>query len=343
MSLGSRASTLSVTGLSVNYRTGRGRVRAVRDLSFDVEPGEAVALIGESGSGKSTVALALTRLLPGNAEIVAGRIDYRAPGEEARDVLGLSDRDLRAFRWAGCAMVPQGAISALNPVMPVSEHFRDTAAAHGYLAGAELEARVRTLLASVRLDPDRVWRAYPHELSGGMRQRVLIALALLLAPQVLVLDEPTTALDILTQRSILDVLHDLRQTSTFALIFISHDLAVAAELCDRVVTMYAGRAVELAPTTRLMADPRHPYTIALLRAVPSLDESNADIAAIPGSPPDLITLTEGCPFAPRCPLATEICHREDPALAVVGADHGVACHHWSEARALLGVEVPASA
>jgi peptide/nickel transport system ATP-binding protein len=338
------AATLAVRDLSIDYRSSRGLVRGAREVSFEVAPKEAIALIGESGSGKSTVALALMRLLPTNAEVRAGRIEFRdGPGDEALDVLRLSERDLRRFRWSACALVPQGAISALNPVMRVAEHFQDTALAHDYLQGAALEARAAELLGGVRLDPARVWRAYPHELSGGMRQRVLIALALLLGPRVLVLDEPTTALDILTQRSILDVLHELRRTSTFSLVFISHDLAVAAELCDRIVTMYAGRVVEVGPTRDVMAEPRHPYTIALLRAVPSLAGNDARVAAIPGSPPDLVNLPPGCPFAPRCPLASDVCRTDDPPLITVGPGHAAACHHWAEARTLLATEDLASA
>lgn len=335
--------TLSISGLTVDYRSVQGPVRAARDVSFEVAPDEAVALIGESGSGKSTIALAITRLLPTNAEITAGRIEYRDPDGEVRDVLRLSDRQLRAFRWSACALVPQGAISSLNPVMRVAEHFRDTAEAHGYPGGATLERRAHELFVGVHLDPERVWRAYPHELSGGMRQRVLIALALLLSPRVLILDEPTTALDILTQRSILDVLHELRRTSSFSLIFISHDLAVAAELTDRILAMYAGRLIEMGPTRDLLADPRHPYTIALLRAVPSLQGSTAQVAAIPGSPPDLVNLPPGCPFMPRCPLAADVCALEDPDLSEITAQHAVACHHWREARSLIGREVEAHA
>lgn len=334
---------LSVRDLSVEYRSARGRVRAAHHVSFEVAPREAVALIGESGSGKSTVALALMRLLPPNAEVTGGDIEFRGRDGEATDILALSERQLERFRWSGCALVPQGAISALNPVMRISEHFEDTAAAHGYLRGAALVERAAELLRGVRLEPKRVWRAYPHELSGGMRQRVLIALALLLEPRLLILDEPTTALDILTQRAILDVLHELRSSSDFSLVFISHDLAVATELCDRIVTMYAGRAVEVGPTAALMREPRHPYTIALLRAVPTLDGSDADIAAIPGSPPDLVNLPPGCPFAPRCPLATDLCRVEDPPLFDIGPAHGAACHHWTEARKLLESEVKASA
>jgi peptide/nickel transport system ATP-binding protein len=334
---------LTVRDLSVEYRGARGRVRAAHRVTFEVAPREAVALIGESGSGKSTVALALMQLLSPNAEVVRGDVEFRGRDGLVTHVLALSEAQLEGFRWSGCALVPQGAISALNPVMRMSEHFEDTAAAHGYLHGSALVERAAELLRDVRLEPKRVWRAYPHELSGGMRQRVLIALALLLEPRLLVLDEPTTALDILTQRAILDVLHELRSRSDFSLIFISHDLAVATELCDRIVTMYAGRAVEVGPTEALMREPRHPYTIALLRSVPTLDGSDADIAAIPGSPPDLVSLPPGCPFAPRCPLATDICRTVDPPLVGVGPGHAAACHHWMEARSLLKGEVRASA
>lgn len=335
---------LAVEGLTVEYRTGRERVRAVRDVSFRIGVGDAVALIGESGSGKSTVALALMRLLPPSAEVVSGRITYQPTLDaDAVDTLRLSARAMRAFRWSGCAMVPQGAINALNPIMRVDEHFRDTAAAHRYLAGAALRRRGADVLRQVRLDPDRVWRAYPHELSGGMRQRVLIALALLLSPRVLLLDEPTTALDLLTQRSILDVLADLRRTTSVSLVFISHDLPVAAELADHVLTMYAGRLVEVGPATAVMGRPRHPYTLGLLEAMPSLDGDNARVRAIRGSPPDLARLPVGCPFAPRCPLPTEICLVEDPPLFPVGADHGSACHHWQRVPPAAASPVAAGA
>ena len=335
---------LTIDGLTIAYRTNRGRVRAVRELSFEVGPGESVGLIGESGSGKSTVALAIMRLLPPNAEVTGGHIEVPGePGEATRDVLALTERQLRSFRWAACSLVPQGAISALNPVMRVAEHFEDTAAAHNYLSGTELERRGRDLLSSVRLDADRVWRAYPHELSGGMRQRVLIALALLLSPRLLILDEPTTALDILTQRSILDILTTIRGSAAFSMLFISHDLPVAAEVCQRIVTMYAGRAIEAAPTRHLMTAPRHPYSIALIRAVPSLTGAGGQLAAIPGSPPDLQHLPVGCAFTPRCPLAISVCHEVDPPLTGIAPDHKVACHRWADAESALEWEAAADA
>lgn len=335
---------LSVRNLSIAYQARRGLVRAARSVSFDVERGQVLALIGESGSGKTTLGLGLVRLLPATASIREGAVAYRrfttgpdgAPAVAREiDVLGLPDGDLRRFRWQECAMVFQSALNALNPVLKVSDHFADTAKAHGYLQGRELAERAAHLLTLVRLDPERVWKSYPHELSGGMRQRVLIALALLLEPQLLILDEPTTALDILTQRNIMDVLKDLRRKLCFSLIFISHDLSLAAELADRVATMYAGKIVEAGDVFTLFQSPQHPYTIGLIHAVPTLTGDKQDLTSIPGSPPDLIDLPTGCKFHPRCPLADGRCRQEEPDVVEVSAGHQVACWHWQSAREAL--------
>src|SRR6185503_2395838 len=285
---------LSVRDLSIAYQARRGQVQAVRSISFDVERGEAVALIGESGSGKTTVGLGLMHLLPATAKVLGGNVLYRrhSNGSAASEieVLGLKGDSLRQFRWHECAMVFQSALNALNPVLRISEHFADTAKAHGYLSGyrqtTALKERSLQLLSMVRLDPERVWRSFPHELSGGMRQRVLIALALLLEPQLLILDEPTTALDILTQRSIMDVLKDLRQKLGFAMLFISHDLALAAELADRVATVYAGKIIEIGDVRTIFRKPYHPYTIGLINAVPTLTSDKSTLISVPGSPPD---------------------------------------------------------
>src|SRR5512142_3361529 len=222
------APTLSVHNLSIEYAARRGRVQAIRNVDFEVQRGEALALIGESGSGKTTLGLGIVQLLPSTARITSGQAIYtRAPngknggsGEKQLDALKLRGRELRQFRWKECAMVFQSALNSLNPVLRVSDQFADTARAHGYLRGRSLQERAENLLKLVRLDPERVYKSFPHELSGGMRQRVLIALSLLLEPQLLILDEPTTALDILTQRNIMDVLKDLRQKLDFSLIFI---------------------------------------------------------------------------------------------------------------------------
>ena len=336
---------LSVRNLSIVYQARRGQVQAVRNISFDVKRGEAVALIGESGSGKTTVGLGLMRLLPATASIVGGNIFYRRPmngsnlANRETEVLDLKGNSLRQFRWRECAMVFQSALNALNPVLRISEHFADTAKAHGYLSGyrqtTALRDRSWQLLSMVRLDPERVWRSFPHELSGGMRQRVLIALALLLEPQLLILDEPTTALDILTQRNIMDVLKELRGKLGFAMLFISHDLALAAELADRVATVYAGEIIEIGDVRTIFRRPYHPYTIGLIKAVPTLTSDKSSLVSVPGSPPDLIQLPTGCKFHPRCPLADERCQREAPELTEVVPGHQAACWHWSRAREAL--------
>lgn len=326
--------TLSVQNLSIEYLARRGRVQAIRNVSFEVNKGEAVALIGESGSGKTTLGLGIVQLLPGTARITQGKAIYRRNGNEV-DTLALKGKALREFRWKECAMVFQSALNSLNPVLRIADQFGDTAKAHGYLQGRALAERARSLLALVRLDPDRVWKSFPHELSGGMRQRVLIALGLLLEPQLLILDEPTTALDILTQRNIMDVLKELRQQLDFSLIFISHDLSLAAELADRVATVYAGKIVEIADVQTTFREPKHPYTIGLINAVPTLKGTREELTSIPGSPPDLIELPTGCKFHPRCPLADAQCQQSEPELEPINPGHQVACWHWKLARESL--------
>jgi peptide/nickel transport system ATP-binding protein len=246
----------------------------------------------------------------------------------------LNDEDLRRFRWGECAMVFQSALNALNPVMRIRDHFADTAKDHGEtngsLKGRALTERATECLQMVQLDPDRVLGAFPHELSGGMRQRVMIALGLLLNPQVLILDEPTTALDVLTQRAIIEVLRTLKDEHRFAMIFVSHDLSLAAELADRVATTYAGRIVELGEVERIFYHPRHPYTVGLLDAVPTLAGEQQELSSIPGSPPDLIDLPTGCKFHPRCPYATDQCREEDPPLIEVAPAQTAACWHWEK-------------
>jgi peptide/nickel transport system ATP-binding protein len=318
---------LEVENLWLEYRARRGVVKAVRGVSFQVSRGEALAFIGESGSGKTTLGLGLVRLLPRTATVAAGRVSYRRNGD-TWDVLSLSAGDLRQFRWKECAMVFQSALNALNPVLRVSDQFADTARAHGLLGRGEAQKRARDLLKLVQLEPERVLRAYPHELSGGMRQRVLIAMGLLLDPQLIILDEPTTALDILTQRAVIDVLRQLRQEVEFSLIFISHDLSLAAELADRIATMYAGALVEVGDVYEIFEHPRHPYTQGLIHAVPTVTGDLEQLSSIPGSPPDLIDLLPGCKFAPRCPYAEGRCFQDEPALEEVSPGHWTACYNW---------------
>ncbi len=315
---------LSVRGLSIDYNTRRGPVTAVRDVSFELERGETLAIIGESGSGKTTMAVSLIRLSPRSAVVRAGELLYTKDGITV-DIRKFEDDELREFRWSECAMVFQAALNSFNPVINIWEQFADTAKAHGMKDMRAVRARADELLDLVHLDPDRVLRAYPHELSGGMKQRVLIAMSLLLQPQILVLDEPTTALDILTQRAILDLLRELRKKLGFAMIFISHDLTIAAELADRMITMYAGRIVERASVAALFAEPQHPYTIGLLGSIPRLHLDQQRLAAIEGQVPGPESNVQGCRFHPRCPFAIERCRRDDPPLVELAPGHAAAC------------------
>lgn len=330
---------LSVRDLEISYRTGSGRnVTAIRGVDFDLYPQQSLALVGESGCGKTTLGLGLLRLLPKLGRVVGGSVTYRSADGQVDDVLALSGKALRRWRWSEVAMVFQGAMNAFNPVMRIIDHFADTIRAHDVggrrTPRRDIRDRAATALESVQLEPDRVLRSYPHELSGGMKQRVLIALALLLEPQVLVLDEPTTALDLLTQRSIVDMLHDLRERFGFAMIFVSHDLPLASELADRVATMYAGRIIETGTVHDVFTRPRHPYSIGLIKAVPPVRAEAAEPVSIPGAPPDLATLPSGCSFRHRCGYAVAECADIDPDLVRVGerhegrTSHETACLRW---------------
>lgn len=319
---------LSIEDLTVEYKTPHGWISAVRGVNLDIRQGEAVALIGESGSGKSTLGFALLRMLVRNARISSGKAIYLDSTGKTYNLMDLDDQTFRKFRWNECAMTFQAAQNSLNPVMRVKDTFRETANAHGWKNRQEIKERTLELLRMVQLDPQRVYDAYPHELSGGMRQRVSIALSLLLEPQLIILDEPTTALDILTQRAIIDVIRTLRDRLDFTMIFISHDLSLAAELADRVATMYAGKVVEYGPVRDTFYSPKHPYTVGLLNAVPPIaGEEFTPLTSIPGATPNLLQIPSGCPFHPRCPYATEICKTEDPPLVDLGGTHFAACHH----------------
>ncbi|MEZ4581776.1 MAG: ABC transporter ATP-binding protein [Caldilineaceae bacterium] len=324
---------LNLEGVSVNYATRRGLVQAVRNVDLQLHAGQSLALIGESGSGKTTLALAIVRLLPETAT-VGGKIQYRRNGTEI-EVLDLSNKEMRAFRWRDCAMVFQAALNAFNPVLKVWDQAWDTAKAHGWHDKTAVRAKLNDTLRFVQLDPERVIDAYPHELSGGMRQRVLLALSLLLDPQILILDEPTTALDILTQRTIITLLRQLKEEQNFTMIFISHDLAIAAELADRIGTMYAGRLVEMGSSDDIFYRPRHPYTLGLIRAVPTVTGGFEELESIPGSPPDLVDLPSGCKFHQRCAFVSDKCRTEEPELDLVGPEHFAACWNWRDVEQQL--------
>lgn len=320
-----------VKDLSVVYRSQRGNVQAVSNVSFDLKKGESLALIGESGCGKTTLSLSLIRMTAGTAQ-VTGEVMYTRDGKTV-DVLKLSQAELRQFRWHDCAMVFQGAQNAFNPVLKISDQFMDTARAHGRAGKHEVIQRTLRLFQLVRLDPERVFNSYPHELSGGMKQRALLALGVLLDPQIVILDEPTTALDILTQRAIIDVLRLMQMSLDFSIIFISHDLALAAEMADRVATMYAGEIIEIGPVNDIFYDTLHPYTLGLMQSVPRLDTHRDELTSIPGNPPDLINPPSGCKFHPRCPFATEKCEVEQPPLVEYKPGHLAACWYTEKTTA----------
>jgi peptide/nickel transport system ATP-binding protein len=302
-------------------------VCAVGGVSFDIAPGEVLGLAGESGSGKSTLAQAILRLLPAPAAITGGAITL-----DGEDVLGMSEEALRRVRWRKASLVFQSAMNALNPVMRVGDQFLDMMRAHERIAKRRALAVAGELLELVGIDRRRV-RAYPHVLSGGMRQRVIIAMALALNPELLIMDEPTTALDVVVQREILQQVKELQQELRFSVLFITHDLSLLLELADRVAIMYAGELVETASAGELAANPRHPYTQGLLRSFPPLHGPLARLTGIPGSPPDLAAPPAGCRFHPRCPhcvsdgsplYARQTTER--PTLLEVAPGHRVACH-----------------
>ena len=330
---------LRVRDLRIAYRTGRKeRVDAVTGVDLDLHKGQSLALVGESGCGKTTLGLGLLRLLPNLGEITYGSLDYRLKDGSRADLLSMGREPLRRFRWNEAAMVFQGAMNAFNPVARIVDHFADTLRDHAKRwSKREVESRAGELLETVRLDPDRVLPSYPHELSGGMKQRALIALAIALDPQVLVLDEPTTALDLLTQRQIVQQLHELRSKFGFTMVFITHDLGLAAELSDRVATMYAGRIIETGSSRDIFHAPKHPYTAGLINAVMPVKGDRPALESIPGYPPSLKAMPGGCAFHPRCAFAEAECSAAPVELEVLterpeGLSHTVACLHHDRVR-----------
>lgn len=298
-------SLVEVSHLSVDYRSrDLPPAHAVRDVSFTIGDGEFVGLLGESGCGKSTLGNALLRLLDKPAHHAGGEVRY-----DGRDLYALSDREVDRLRWREIATVFQSSMNALNPVLRVERQFRDAMDAHRWDPRTEGDARERILevLRGVELDAERVLRSYPHELSGGMRQRVVLALALLLRPRLVVLDEPTTGLDVVVQRSVVDLLRRLQAEHGFSVLFISHDLGTVLEVADRVLVMYAGQLVESRPAAALATDPLHPYTRGLLGSFADPRAERVSVTAVPGRPPALETPPPGCPFAPRCPSRMAVC------------------------------------
>ncbi len=312
---------LDVQDLHMGFPVARGTARAVDGVSLTLARGRVLGLVGESGCGKSMTALCLLRLVPSPGRITGGRILF-----EGRDLLVLSEREMRAVRGAGLAMIFQEPMTALNPVLTVGSQIAEAIRIHRPVTHKEAWDRAVALLDEVGIpEPEARATDYPHQLSGGMRQRVMIAMAISCEPQVLVADEPTTALDVTIQADILALLRDLRERHGMALLLITHDLGVVAEQADEVAIMYAGRIVEQAPVTEIFAHPRHPYTQALLRSMPRLGHHVDRLAQIPGTVPDLAKLPSGCAFRDRCPIAIDACGAAVPPLEQKAPGHRAAC------------------
>jgi len=313
--------TLEVKDLVTHYSIMRGSVKAVDGVSFQVEKGEALGLAGESGCGKTTAALSILRLLPFNGKIVGGHILFRN-----MDLVTLSTNDMRKIRWNAIAIVFQGAMNALNPVYKVGDQIVEAILTHEPNTNkSEAEKRVSKLLEMVGVDPTRAGN-YPHEFSGGMRQRALIAMSLACNPELVIADEPGTALDVIVQAQVLKLLRELKSKLNLSMILITHDLSIIAETCEKTVIMYAGKVAEYGDVVGIFKEPLHPYTQGLSKAFPSIKAARTRMESIPGSPPDLLSPPSGCRFRTRCSYAMDICKTDQPAIIEASKGHFVACH-----------------
>jgi peptide/nickel transport system ATP-binding protein len=311
---------LDVRGLTVEYGTDAGSVVAVDDVDIDVGPGEFVGVVGESGCGKSTLLFAIARLLSPPALITAGTVDFRGD-----NLATMSEKELNVLRWRDLSVVMQSAMNALNPVKSIGAQFRDTLVAHGK-AKAEIRDRSNEVLKLVGIDPIHL-RSYPHQLSGGMRQRAMIAMALLFTPELVIMDEPTSALDVVAQRSLMVQIKELQERLGFAVLFVTHDMSLVSHFSDRLVVMYAGQVVESGPTRTVFDEPAHPYSRGLLDAFPSIRGPRVQLTGIPGRPPELRNPPSGCRFHPRCPVEMGHCKAIAPDLYPVGRSHARCLKH----------------
>ncbi len=319
---------LTVENLHVVFQTYAGTVYAVNGMTFDVQPGEIFGLVGESGCGKSVACLAILRILPGHGRITAGRILF-----DGRDLIQARESEMQAIRGRQIAMIFQDPSTSLNPVFTVGSQIKRIIRHHTRASRKVTEQRALELLEEVALpDPLRIMQAYPHELSGGMQQRVMIAMALASGARLLIADEPTTALDVTIQDQILELLVELRRHVGLSILLITHNLGVVAETCDRVGVAYAGQIVEIGPTSEVLRRMKHPYTQGLLAALPSAQQKGKDLLSISGNVPNGLSVIPGCPFHPRCPRVMEVCWQTPPRLAAANPgemQHQVACHLYS--------------
>ena len=318
---------LTVDHLRAYYATQSGYVRAVDDVSFEVQPGEYLGIVGESGCGKTTLVKAIFRLLPDDA-FVDGEVRL-----DGRNVLTMKSNELRQTRWTRMSLITQSAMNSLDPVYRVGDQIVEAIRAHGNGSHDDAWQRAVEMFDLVGLAPDRLAN-YPHQFSGGMRQRAIIALALVLQPGLIIADEPTTALDVITQDQILARIRRIHETVRASMILVTHDISVIAETCDDTVVMYAGKVVECGPTVGVLQEPCHPYTMGLKNAFPNIKGRINKLIAIPGSPPSLIDPPRGCRFAERCPFATDRCRDLEPSMQRVGSDHSAACHYTEQAASL---------
>jgi len=319
---------LEVQNLQTFFKTHAGHTRAVDDISFTIAPGENFGLLGESGCGKTTAAKSLIRILPPNGKIVGGRAMF-----EGKDLLSLSKEEIRRVRWKGISMISQSAMNALDPVYRVGIQIVESIRTHVNKTRTEAMDRARELFSLVGIDHQRL-NDYPHQFSGGMRQRAIIAMSLALNPSLIIADEPTTALDVIVQDQILRRISALQKQFNASMIMITHDISVIAGLCERAAVMYAGKFAEIGNITGVLKKPFHPYTMGLKNAFPSILGDKQDLISIPGSPPNLIEPPPGCRFNPRCPFSIDICFQKEPPLFQVDTDQYAACHRFSEADML---------
>ncbi|MDQ2847306.1 MAG: ABC transporter ATP-binding protein [Actinomycetota bacterium] len=308
----SDASVLEVRGLSVEYASGRRPVTAVDRVDLDVAPGEFLGIVGESGCGKSTLLFAIARLLSPPAQITGGSVTFAG-----RNLVTMTERQLNVIRWRDYSVVMQSAMNALNPVLTIADQFSDAIDAHSNSSKRQTRDRSVEVMEMVGIDPIHLG-SYPHQLSGGMRQRAMIAMALLFTPDLVIMDEPTSALDVVAQRSLMLQIRELQRQLGFAVIFVTHDMSLVSHFSDRLVVMYAGQVVEAGPTRSVFDNPTHPYSTGLLDAFPSIMGPRVELTGIPGSPPDLGQPPTGCRFHPRCPVVMDHCAGTDPELYPVG-------------------------
>ncbi len=317
---------LSVRDLRVSYSVGASRIDAVDGASFEVPRSSILGLVGESGCGKTTIAKALTRVIADNAAITGGQMMF-----EGRDLVTLSERQMNALRWREIAFIPQSAMNSLDPVYTIQYQLHEVLRRRGGLGSRDAQKRCEELFELVGIDRGRL-RDYPHQFSGGMRQRVAIALALALNPKLVIADEPVTALDVIVQRQILDQLRELQSALGISVILVTHDISVVAYICDRTVVMYAGKVAEAGTMQATLTEPSHPYTMGLRNAFPDLQGAASGVLTpIEGAPPNLAFPPPGCRFAPRCPFVLDVCRSVQPPLQDVAVGHAVACHRSDEA------------